>query len=146
MCQTKTANDDSLVPYTQSTESLPAGSPRCSAVIFERESGNSTTTAATASRIIIDDRFISVLSHQPLRTTREKGKKARMMAGRREGSLMRDKTQSFRGSRIVTAIVMGILLGCVFAFLFPHGFLSSYPPIQNRRFGKSDLQVRISLP
>ncbi|KAM1725419.1 hypothetical protein FF2_016040 [Malus domestica] len=67
-----------------------------------------------------------------------------MMAGRREGSLMRDKTQSFRGSRIVTAIVMGILLGCVFAFLFPHGFLSSYPPIQNRRFGKSDLQISSS--
>ncbi|KAM1118315.1 hypothetical protein FF1_042555 [Malus domestica] len=67
-----------------------------------------------------------------------------MMAVRREGSLMRDKTQSFRGSRIVTAIVIGILLGSVVAYLFPLGFLSSDRPIQNRRFGKSDLQVSSS--
>lgn len=67
------------------------------------------------------------------------------MAVRRDGSLMRDKPQSFRGSRIVIAIVVGVLLGCVFALLYPHGFLSSDPLVQNRRIGKSDLQVRISV-
>ncbi|PQQ13605.1 arabinosyltransferase RRA3 [Prunus yedoensis var. nudiflora] len=66
------------------------------------------------------------------------------MAGRRDGSLMRDKTQSFRGSRIVTAIVVGVLLGSVCAFFFPHGFISSDPPIQSRRFGKLDLQTSSS--
>ncbi|KAH0990437.1 hypothetical protein GBA52_001920 [Prunus armeniaca] len=66
------------------------------------------------------------------------------MAGRRDGSLMRDKTQSFRGSRIVTAIVVGVLLGSVCAFFFPRGFFSSDPPIQSRRFGKLDLQTSSS--
>ncbi|KAJ0087243.1 hypothetical protein Patl1_09109 [Pistacia atlantica] len=56
------------------------------------------------------------------------------MAGRR------DKVQSIRGSRIVVAIVIGVLVGCVFAFLFPHGFFSSNPPIQNRRTIKSNYQ------
>lgn len=66
------------------------------------------------------------------------------MAGRRDGSLMRDKGQSLRGSRIALAILTGVLLGCVFAFLFPHGFFSSDPPIQHRRLDKSGLQVRTS--
>lgn len=59
------------------------------------------------------------------------------MAGRRE-----KYSQSLRGSRIVIAIVIGVLLGCVFAFLFPHGFFSSSdPPTRNRRLSKSSLQV-----
>ncbi|KAB1220549.1 hypothetical protein CJ030_MR3G015802 [Morella rubra] len=66
------------------------------------------------------------------------------MAGRRDGSLMRDKGQSLRGSRIALAILTGVLLGCVFAFLFPHGFFSSDPPIQHRRLDKSGLQVASS--
>ncbi|XP_062159311.1 arabinosyltransferase RRA3-like [Alnus glutinosa] len=63
------------------------------------------------------------------------------MAGRRDGSLMRDKGQSPRGSRIVVAIVIGVLLGCVFAVLYPHGLFSSHPPIQSRQIGKSDVQI-----
>ncbi|KAF3446287.1 hypothetical protein FNV43_RR11466 [Rhamnella rubrinervis] len=67
------------------------------------------------------------------------------MAGRRDGSLMRDKSQSVRGSRILVAIAIGILLGCVFAFLFPHGLLnSSDPPKRSRRIGKLDLQMSTS--
>lgn len=65
------------------------------------------------------------------------------MAGRRDGALMRDKGQSSRGSRIAVAIVIGVLLGCVFAFLFPHGLFTSDPFIRNRRIGNSDLKVCI---
>lgn len=64
---------------------------------------------------------------------------------RRDGLLTRDKGQSLCGSRIVTAIVIGVLLGCVFAALFPHGFFGSDLPIQNRRIGKSDVQIGSSL-
>ncbi|XP_044510355.1 arabinosyltransferase RRA3-like [Mangifera indica] len=56
------------------------------------------------------------------------------MAGRR------DKVPSIRGSRIAVAILIGVLFGCVFAFLFPQGFFSSHPPIQNHRTVKSNLQ------
>ena len=60
------------------------------------------------------------------------------MAGRRE-----KYSQSLRGSKIAIAIVIGVLLGCVFAFLFPQGlFSSSDPPTRNRRLSKSSLQVR----
>ncbi|PRQ27002.1 putative nucleotide-diphospho-sugar transferase [Rosa chinensis] len=60
-------------------------------------------------------------------------------------ALRRDKAaaqSSLRGSRILVAIVVGVLIGCVFAFLYPHGFFSNSddPLIQNRRIGKSDLQ------
>lgn len=68
------------------------------------------------------------------------------MAGRRDGSLMRDKGPSPRGSRIAAAIVIGVLFGCVFAVLYPHGLFSSDLTIQNRRIGKSDVQVRILVP
>ncbi|XP_020101003.1 arabinosyltransferase RRA2-like [Ananas comosus] len=45
------------------------------------------------------------------------------MAGRREGPLMRGGAPPpSRGSRIAMAIAVGILLGCVFAFLYPDGF------------------------
>ncbi|XP_042509368.1 arabinosyltransferase RRA2-like [Macadamia integrifolia] len=63
------------------------------------------------------------------------------MTGRREGSLMRNNGQSIRGSKIAVAIAIGILLGCVFAFLYPHGIFGSDPTIQGRRAGKSSLQV-----
>ncbi|XVF73707.1 hypothetical protein PTKIN_Ptkin13bG0004400 [Pterospermum kingtungense] len=57
------------------------------------------------------------------------------MAGRRE------KGQSLRGSRIAIAIVIGVLLGCVIAFFFPHGLINPTPSVQNRRFGKSSFQI-----
>lgn len=60
------------------------------------------------------------------------------MAGRR------DKVQSIRGSRIAIAIVVGVLLGCVFAFMFPHGFFTPSTPIQNRRIVKSNFQAGAS--
>ncbi|KAG2319702.1 hypothetical protein Bca52824_012915 [Brassica carinata] len=41
------------------------------------------------------------------------------MAGRR------DRTQQLRGSRIAIAIVVGIIIGCVCAVLFPNGFFNS---------------------
>lgn len=50
-------------------------------------------------------------------------------------------SQSDRGSRIIVAIIIGILLGCVFAVLYPHGLFSG--PTKNRRLSKS--QVRLPL-
>ncbi|OIW03478.1 hypothetical protein TanjilG_14703 [Lupinus angustifolius] len=47
------------------------------------------------------------------------------MAGRRDALLNREKGQSLFGSRIVGAVAIGVLLGCVFAFLLPHGLFSS---------------------
>ena len=46
------------------------------------------------------------------------------MIGRREreGPLMRNATHSLRKSRIVTAVVIGVLIGCILAFFFPNGF------------------------
>ncbi|KAG2240925.1 hypothetical protein Bca52824_096972 [Brassica carinata] len=41
------------------------------------------------------------------------------MAGRR------DRTQQLRGSRIAIAILIGIIIGCVCAVLFPNGFFTS---------------------
>ncbi|KAJ4916178.1 Nucleotide-diphospho-sugar transferase family protein [Raphanus sativus] len=41
------------------------------------------------------------------------------MAGRR------DRTQQLRGSRIAIAILIGIIIGCVCAVLFPNGFFNS---------------------
>ncbi|KAI3934546.1 hypothetical protein MKW92_033134 [Papaver armeniacum] len=65
-----------------------------------------------------------------------------MMSGRRDGSLMRSNVHSIRGSRIAIAIGIGILLGCVFAFCFPHGFFASNSPspIKNRRIATTNLQ------
>ncbi|CAK9142594.1 unnamed protein product [Ilex paraguariensis] len=63
------------------------------------------------------------------------------MTGRRDGPLMRNTTQSLRGSRIVIAIAIGVLLGCVFAFLFPRGLFASNSPIQSHPIAKSNIQV-----
>ncbi|CAF2257158.1 unnamed protein product [Brassica napus] len=41
------------------------------------------------------------------------------MAGRR------DRTQQLRGSRIAIAILIGIIIGCVCALIFPNGFFNS---------------------
>ncbi|GFQ01243.1 hypothetical protein PHJA_002268200 [Phtheirospermum japonicum] len=60
-----------------------------------------------------------------------------MAVGRREKS----SQSSFRGSRIAAAIGIGVTLGCVFAFLFPHGFFSSNQPTQIRPLLNSNLQV-----
>ncbi|KAI3439639.1 Glycosyltransferase [Psidium guajava] len=49
------------------------------------------------------------------------------MAVRRDGSLMRDKGQPSRGSRIAAAIAVGVLLGCVLAFLYPRGLFGVAP-------------------
>ena len=69
------------------------------------------------------------------------------MAGRRDGLLTRNSNgNSLRGSRIAVAITIGVLLGCVFAFLYPHGLFRSDPQIINPRLVKSNLQVRISVP
>ncbi|CAN4093828.1 unnamed protein product [Withania somnifera] len=58
------------------------------------------------------------------------------MAGRRE-----KYGQSIRGSKIVGAIAIGILLGCLFAFLYPNGFFSPDPRSQTAPLSKSKMQV-----
>lgn len=50
------------------------------------------------------------------------------MAGRREALLTRDKAQSSVRSRILIAVVIGVLLGCVFAFFSPNGFFTTSAP------------------
>ncbi|KAK4782252.1 hypothetical protein SAY86_016354 [Trapa natans] len=67
------------------------------------------------------------------------------MAGRRDGSLMREKGQAFRGSRIAFAIAVGVFLGCVLALLYPNGLFSSDPPARLRQNSRSDLQTASSL-
>uniref|UniRef100_A0A5B7BHP7 Glycosyltransferase n=1 Tax=Davidia involucrata TaxID=16924 RepID=A0A5B7BHP7_DAVIN len=62
------------------------------------------------------------------------------MTGRRDGLLMRNTGHSHRGSRIAIAIAIGVLLGCVFAFLLPHG-LFVYSPVHGRRIATSNTQV-----
>ncbi|CAN0899192.1 Arabinosyltransferase RRA3 [Linum grandiflorum] len=49
------------------------------------------------------------------------------MMGRREGPLMRNNSTaaSVVKSRIAVAVALGILLGCAFAFFYPHGFFTS---------------------
>ncbi|XP_058069097.1 arabinosyltransferase RRA3-like [Magnolia sinica] len=61
------------------------------------------------------------------------------MTGRRE----RSSGPSIRGSRIAVAVGIGISLGCVFAFLFPHGFFGSDPPREHQN-SKFALQVNSS--
>ncbi|KAA8537656.1 hypothetical protein F0562_027264 [Nyssa sinensis] len=63
------------------------------------------------------------------------------MAVREDGLLMKDKGQSLHGSRIAIAITIGVLAGCVCAFLYPRGFFTPDPPIQSRRVTKSILQI-----
>ncbi|XP_044474789.1 arabinosyltransferase RRA3-like [Mangifera indica] len=57
------------------------------------------------------------------------------MAGRR------DKVQSVRKNRIIVAILIGFIVGCVSAFLFPHGFFSSNSLIKYRQVIKSNSQI-----
>lgn len=68
-----------------------------------------------------------------------------MMGGRRDG-LMRSSSnscnQSLRASRVGIAIAIGVLMGCVFAFFYPHGFFHPYyPPTASfSRLSKSTAQ------
>ncbi|PKA51347.1 rhamnogalacturonan II specific xylosyltransferase [Apostasia shenzhenica] len=66
------------------------------------------------------------------------------MAGRRDGLLMRGGSggSSFRGSPIAFAIGVGILFGCVFAFLFPRGLFAL--PAAARRANMSIRSLQIS--
>ncbi|KAL3845223.1 hypothetical protein ACJIZ3_002626 [Penstemon smallii] len=48
---------------------------------------------------------------------------------------------SMKGSRIAAAIGIGVLVGCIFAFLFPSGFFTSNSVAQNRHLSKSNIQV-----
>ncbi|KAE8660998.1 G-box-binding factor 1-like [Hibiscus syriacus] len=58
-----------------------------------------------------------------------------MMRAHREGALMRKSSPSVMKSRILTAVAIGISMGCLFAFLYPHGFLSfSAAAFRSRRF------------
>lgn len=66
------------------------------------------------------------------------------MAGRRDGSLMREKTQALRGSRIAIAIAVGVLLGCILALLYPNGLLTYDPTARLGRMQKLDLQTSSS--
>ncbi|KAL0369064.1 UNVERIFIED_CONTAM: Arabinosyltransferase RRA3 [Sesamum calycinum] len=63
-----------------------------------------------------------------------------MAVGRRDKS----SQLSNRGSRIAAAIGIGVIVGCIFAFLFPHGFFSSNPPAQIRPLANSNLQVDLA--
>ncbi|XP_021743272.1 arabinosyltransferase RRA3-like [Chenopodium quinoa] len=49
-----------------------------------------------------------------------------MMGGRRDGLMRSSSSSSIRPSRIAIAITIGILMGCVFAIFFPHGFFNPY--------------------
>lgn len=60
-----------------------------------------------------------------------------MALGRREKNLH----SSIRGSRILAAIGIGIVVGCVFAYLFPHGFFSTNQPTQIRTVSDSNIEV-----
>ncbi|KAJ8763581.1 hypothetical protein K2173_002464 [Erythroxylum novogranatense] len=68
------------------------------------------------------------------------------MIGRRDGPLMRPSSSggaaySLRKSRIVAAVSVGILLGCIFAFLYPHGIFAFNSQFTTRRLSKLDSQV-----
>ncbi|PIA52543.1 hypothetical protein AQUCO_01000429v1 [Aquilegia coerulea] len=63
------------------------------------------------------------------------------MTGRRDGSLMRNSANSIRGSRIAIAIGIGVFIGCVFAFCFPHGIFDPNSQIQAQRNFKNSIQV-----
>ncbi|KAH7688651.1 hypothetical protein IHE45_03G045200 [Dioscorea alata] len=45
-----------------------------------------------------------------------------MISGRKDGPLMKStSTPLSRGSRIAIAVAVGVLLGCICAFLYPDG-------------------------
>lgn len=70
------------------------------------------------------------------------------MIGRREreGPLMRINPHSLRKSKIVTAVIIGVLIGCVLAFFFPNGFFVSSSIVSNPRrpVARSETQVQFS--
>ena len=61
----------------------------------------------------------------------------RRMAGKREGPLRGGGGGPSRGSRIATAVAIGITLGCVCAFLFPDGFFRFNSPPEGHTSIKS---------
>ncbi|KAM3758419.1 hypothetical protein ACB098_01G042600 [Castanea mollissima] len=63
------------------------------------------------------------------------------MADHRDGPLMRDKSKESVQCQITLAIVIGIVLGCVFAFLYPYELFTYYSPFQNQPFGKTNLKA-----
>jgi len=68
------------------------------------------------------------------------------MIGRRdrEGPLMRNNsTNSLRKSRVLTAVAIGVLIGCVFAFLFPNGFFVSDSVAANRRLPQAGSMTQV---
>ncbi|KAL8141160.1 hypothetical protein V2J09_007181 [Rumex salicifolius] len=67
-----------------------------------------------------------------------------MIPGRRDGLMRSGGRESFRYSRIAAAVVIGILTGLAFAFLYPYGFFVSDLPVADRHLSKSDLQVSSS--
>uniref|UniRef100_A0A0C9S1N1 Glycosyltransferase n=1 Tax=Wollemia nobilis TaxID=56998 RepID=A0A0C9S1N1_9CONI len=67
------------------------------------------------------------------------------MSGRREGPLFRGGGSIFRGSRLGAAVGAGILLGLIWAYLYPHGFLrSSGPNYVSEAFSHVSQQVHLS--
>ncbi|KAH6778805.1 Nucleotide-diphospho-sugar transferase family protein [Perilla frutescens var. hirtella] len=60
-----------------------------------------------------------------------------MAVGRRDKNLQ----SSVRGSRILAAIAIGVGVGCVFAFLFPHGFFSTNQKTQIHTVSDSNSEV-----
>ncbi|WOK95630.1 hypothetical protein Cni_G04337 [Canna indica] len=60
------------------------------------------------------------------------------MAGRRDGLLTRPGGSPSRGSRIAMAVAVGILLGCVCAFLYPDGLFRSFSTSPYHVQGKSE--------
>jgi hypothetical protein len=69
------------------------------------------------------------------------------MIGRRDGALMRNNSsdQSLLKSRIAIAIAIGMFLGCIFAFFFPHGLFSSNSPhFDHNHLTRSISQVSFS--
>lgn len=67
------------------------------------------------------------------------------MIGRRdrEGPLMRNNAHSLRKSRILTAIAIGVLIGCIFAFLFPNGFFVSDSVTPNRHLSVAGSKTQV---
>ncbi|KAK7861353.1 arabinosyltransferase rra3 [Quercus suber] len=66
------------------------------------------------------------------------------MADHRDGPLIRDKSKENVQCRITLAIVIGIVLGSVFAFLYPYELFTYYSPFQNQPFGKTNLKLEIA--
>ncbi|CAM8936611.1 unnamed protein product [Rhodiola kirilowii] len=63
------------------------------------------------------------------------------MAGR---SSMRGGAQTSVRSRVMGAVAVGVLLGCVFAWLYPHGLFKSDPDVVRRAASNSGVQAGYS--